>query len=89
MVDQISESKQEKEDPFGSGVEMQERMVDQEFPVRVMEPRRVEALPPGEYLYQVKWDGMRWITYKSEQGILFQTKAQKIFKSRFGVGSLL
>jgi len=58
-------------------------MVEQQFPVKVMEPVRVEALPVGDYLYQVKWDGMRWITYKSAHGMLFQTKGQKIFTSRF------
>jgi len=54
-----------------------------QFPIKVMEPRRVEMLPLGEYIYQVKWDGMRWITYKSTRGILFQTKGQKVFTARF------
>ena len=42
------------------------RLTEPEFPVKVMEPKRVEALPSGEFLYQVKWDGMRWITYKAK-----------------------
>lgn len=40
-------------------------MVEVQFPLKVMEPIRVDNLPMGDYLYQVKWDGMRWITYKS------------------------
>lgn len=59
------------------------RTAEPEFPVKVMEPRRVDELPVGDFLYQVKWDGMRWVTYQSKQGILFQTKAQKLFKARF------
>ena len=43
------------------------------FPIKVMEPIRVENQPVGEYLYQVKWDGMRWITYKSKQGTFIST----------------
>lgn len=58
-------------------------MIEAQFPVKVMEPIRVEALPVGNYLYQVKWDGMRWITYKSARGTSFQTKAQKVFRERF------
>jgi len=58
-------------------------MVELQFPVKVMEPVRVKELPGGDYLYQVKWDGMRWITYKSARGIAFQTKGQKVFTSRF------
>ena len=58
-------------------------MAELQFPVKVMEPVRVEALPVGDYLYQVKWDGMRWITYKSSRGMQFQTKAQKVFPARF------
>jgi bifunctional non-homologous end joining protein LigD len=58
-------------------------MAEVQFPVKVMEPVRVEALPVGDYLYQVKWDGMRWITYKSSRGMQFQTKAQKVFTTRF------
>lgn len=58
-------------------------MIEVLFPIKVMEPIRVETQPVGEYLYQVKWDGMRWITYKSERGTFFQTKAQKVFTARF------
>ena len=58
-------------------------MAEVQFPVKVMEPVRVEALPVGDYLYQVKWDGMRWITYKSSRGMQFQTKAQKVFYDAF------
>lgn len=58
-------------------------MVEVQFPVKVMEPIRVEKLPLGDYLYQVKWDGMRWITYKSSRGMFFQTKVQKVFAARF------
>jgi len=58
-------------------------MVELQFPVKVMEPVRVKELPGGDYLYQVKWDGMRWITYKSARGIFFQTKGQKVFTARF------
>ena len=58
-------------------------MTEALFLIKVMEPIRVEAQPVGEYLYQVKWDGMRWITYKSKQGTFFQTKAQKVFTARF------
>ena len=58
-------------------------MVEVQFPVKVMEPIRVEKLPLGDYLYQVKWDGMRWITYKSTRGTFFQTKGQKVFTARF------
>ncbi|TGE31195.1 hypothetical protein [Desulfosporosinus sp. Sb-LF] len=57
-------------------------MDELQFPIRVMEPKRIEKLPVGEYLYQVKWDGMRWVAYKSEQEILFQTKSQKVFRAR-------
>lgn len=57
-----------------------------EFPLRVMEPILVEILPVGNYFYQVKWDGMRWITYRQGKGIddfLFHTKGQKVFRTRF------
>lgn len=54
-----------------------------QFPIKVMEPIRAEVLPLGDYLYQMKWDGMRWITYKSARGIFFQTKGQKVFTARF------
>ena len=58
-------------------------MVKIDFPVKVMEPMRVDTLPVGDYLYQVKWDGMRWGTYKSARGKIFQTKGQKVFATRF------
>lgn len=58
-------------------------MFDVQFPLKVMEPIRVEKIPYGDYLYQVKWDGMRWVTYKSQQSIYFQTKRQKVFSARF------
>ena len=58
-------------------------MAEVQFPIKVMEPRRVEALPLGDYIYQVKWDGMRWVTYKSARGMFFQTKGQKVFSARF------
>ena len=58
-------------------------MVEVQFPIKVMEPVRVETLPLGDYIYQVKWDGMRWISYKSAREIFFQTKAQKVFTARF------
>ena len=58
-------------------------MAEVQFPLKVMEPIRVEELPLGDYIYQVKWDGMRWITYKSKRGMFFQTKGQKIFTERF------
>ena len=58
-------------------------MVEAQFPLKVMEPIRVETPPVGDYLYQVKWDGMRWITYKSAtKGTFFQTKGQKVFTAR-------
>lgn len=44
-----------------------------------MEPVRVETLPSGDFIYQVKWDGMRWVTYKSVLGLFFQTKGRKVF----------
>jgi ATP-dependent DNA ligase len=58
-------------------------MVELQFPIKVMEPVRVEVLPVGDYIYQVKWDGMRWVTYKSAHGITFQTKGEKVFTARF------
>lgn len=58
-------------------------MDEVQFPIKVMEPILVNALPKGDYLYQVKWDGMRWITYKSVRGTSFQTKGQKVFRERF------
>lgn len=58
-------------------------MVEIHFPIKVMEPMRVETLPVGDYLYQVKWDGMRWVAYKSALEIMCQTKGQKVFPARF------
>lgn len=58
-------------------------MQDIIFPLKVMEPILVEEVPLGEYLYQVKWDGIRWVTFKTSQGLLFQTKGQRVFKTRF------
>ncbi|MHB8124024.1 MAG: ATP-dependent DNA ligase [Desulfitobacteriaceae bacterium] len=54
-----------------------------EFPLRVMEPCLVEVLPEGDYLYQVKWDGMRWIAWRSSRGFYFQTKQGRIFPQCF------
>ena len=54
-----------------------------QFPIKVMQPVLAETVPVGDYLYQVKWDGMRWITYRSAHGIAFQTKNQKVFTTRF------
>ncbi|MDA8221109.1 hypothetical protein [Desulfosporosinus sp.] len=83
MVKPIGKSNNVKEAQFEGGLDINEQKDILEFPVKVMEPKRVEVMPSGEFIYQVKWDGKRWITYKSKQETLFQTKAQKIFKSRF------
>lgn len=54
-----------------------------EFPLRVMEPCLVETLPEGDYLFQVKWDGMRWVAWHSDRGFFFQTKQGRVFSCRF------
>lgn len=56
---------------------------DIKFPLRVMEPCLTEVLPEGDYLYQVKWDGMRWVAWHSAGGFFFQTKKRRIFSQRF------
>jgi bifunctional non-homologous end joining protein LigD len=58
-------------------------MADIEFPLRVMEPCLSETLPEGDYLFQVKWDGMRWVAWHSARGFFFQTKQGKVFSRRF------
>lgn len=54
-----------------------------EFPLRVMEPCLVETLPEGDYIFQVKWDGMRWVAWCSTKGYYFQTKQGRVFSRRF------
>ncbi|CAA7602564.1 DNA ligase (ATP) [Acididesulfobacillus acetoxydans] len=46
-----------------------------QFPLQPMEPQSVPSLPVGNYLYQVKWDGFRWLAYHGPEGIVFQTKS--------------
>jgi len=62
MVRSISKPDQVMEDPFKNSIKIYHQKDNLKFPLKVMKSRLVEALPTGEFLYQVKWDGMRWIS---------------------------